>query len=318
MKIFFLQEESYATEQSLFGKEHPLLPKEKRLFTKLSFRACRQITNIPGTAILRRFNPGHDTKGLLITLNLWMVPVSLGLIFFTWVIPAVIQFFKNAPREHSFKPANIRKTLEFYGLLALIALTVTAASAVLLAIVKIFAPTAPDVIIRMEKGDAVSAAGIFLTLLLAPVIEETAFRGLIQHHVKRALPERLYIIAVLVASVYFGLWHRNLGQFVYTTTWALLFGLIYNATGKVRHTIFMHALGNLLAVLSFSTTNNAVLGKRVVLPAMRAWLMDLPLFPAILILILLVLVIIVVMSFALYLASGRKGRLLRLIGKKSA
>lgn len=243
-------------------------------------------------------------------VHLYMIPLSLFLILFTWVLPVVIQFFRKARKEHSLDPASIRRTAAFYGMLVLIAFLVTGASAVLLAVVKVFAPSAPQVVISMENRAAVSVSSIFLTLILAPFIEETAFRGLIQHHARRVLPAAA---AILLASVYFGLWHRNLGQFVYTFTWAVLFGLIYNATGKVRHTILMHFLGNLFAVLAYSTSENAVLGRHVVLPAVRIWLMDLPLLPAILMLLLFAALLFIVTETALYLVNKKENRFIQIV-----
>lgn len=243
-------------------------------------------------------------------VHLYMIPFSLFLILFTWVLPVTVQFFVKNAKERFLNAAHVKRTAAFYGMLAVIAFLVTGFSAVLLAIVKVFAPTAPDVVIKMENSAAVSVSSIFLSLILAPFIEETAFRGLIQHHAGRVLPA---IAAILLASVYFGLWHRNLGQFVYTFIWGVLFGIIYNATGKVRHTIIMHFLGNLFSDLAFSTTQNAVLGKHIVLPAIRVWLMKLPLLPAIMMLLLFAALLIAATGTALYLAEEKENRVIRVI-----
>lgn len=277
----------------------------------VSILGCTNRSTIPEW--LEWLSPGNRFSQVMKPVNLGMIPLGIFLILFCWGIPAAVHTLVNVRKNKTLNAAAVKKTLAFYALLAAVAFLVTAASAALLAVVGKFAPGAPDVVVRMEQRDAVNVSGIFVTALLAPVTEEIAFRGLIQHHARRVLPA---IPAILLASVFFGLWHRNIGQFVYTFTWAVLFGLIYNATGKVRHTILMHALGNLLAVLSYSTANNAVLGRYYVLPAARAWLMALPLVPAILMLLLIAALLYAVMEAALCLATGKENRLIRLIRRR--
>lgn len=242
--------------------------------------------------------------------NLYLIPVSLLLIVLTWVLPVVIRFLKKMPQLLPLKAGNVKSVCAFYVLLAATAFFVTGASAALLGAAETFFPHASSVVNSMESGMAKAASGIFLTLILAPFIEETAFRGLIQHHVRRVLPAWF---AIVLAAACFGLWHRNLAQFIYTFVWGVIFGVIYNATGKVRHTILMHMLGNLFSILSFSTSNDAVFGKHVVLPTIRSWLMKLPFFPAVLMTLLFAALIIAALETALWIAKGKETRFIRVI-----
>lgn len=245
-------------------------------------------------------------------INLCLIPFSLFLIMISLAVPALLRIFKKGPGRVSVKAKKVRKGLAFYGLLAATALLVTGVSAALLGAASAFYPNAVSFVNGMEGGLAEAASGIFLTIVMAPVVEETAFRGLIQHHLGGVLPAG---IAIVSAAVFFGLWHWNLAQFIYTFVWGVLFGIVYSATGKVRHTILLHALGNLFAVLAYSTKKDAVFGKRVVLPAVRSWLMNLQLIPAVLIFLLFAALIFAAMETALWTATGKENRFICLIKK---
>ncbi len=270
--------------------------------------ACMKTSTAP--AALKWLFINAKAVGIMRLINIWLPPVSLLLILFAWTLPVAIRFFRNAHKEQSFKPVHVRRTFAFYGLLAAIAALVTAASAAMLAIVDVYAPNASMVVTRMMENDAKNLNGLFVCVVLAPVIEEIAFRGLIQHHTRRVLPG---FIAILTAAVFFGLWHRNIGQFVYIFAWAVIFGIIYNAAGRVHHTILMHGLGNLFAAMAFSTSGSALLGKQTLLPAIRTWLMNLPLVPAVLMIILLAAALIAAVEAALYLVTGKENRFVRLV-----
>ena len=278
----------------------------------ISYIGCLSRRDIP-TALAWIYPKSDHMAVVLKYANIYLIPVSLFLILFAWTVPAIIHFFKKAAREHFLNAGYVGRTLAFYALLVVIQILLTAASAALLSVVGNFYPNARSFVGDMEKGISTAATGIFLTAVLAPVIEETAFRGIMQHHVKRVLPA---VVSILFASVYFGLWHRNLTQFLYTFCWGTVSGVIYNATGKVRHTIMMHAVGNLLSAIAFSTTSSSLLGKHVVLPAIQSWIMALPLVPAVIVMLVLVTIMLMAIETALYIATGKENRFIRLIKNK--
>lgn len=86
-------------------------------------------------------------------------------------------------------------------------------------------------------------AGMMIPVLLAPVVEELIFRRLL---IERLLPygER---VAVVVSAVAFGLYHLNLSQAAFATACGLMFGYVYVKTGRLRYTLVMHMLVNLLS-----------------------------------------------------------------------
>lgn len=131
------------------------------------------------------------------------------------------------------------------------------ASACLLAILNAFLPSAVTMVDHFCHTLASSSSMCLISLVLAPLIEETAFRGLIQHHLSAHMPSWA---AIIISSFMFGLWHRNIGQFVYTFLFSLIAGAVFHFTGKIRWSILTHFILNLTAVLAFSTSETCIFG----------------------------------------------------------
>ena len=68
-----------------------------------------------------------------------------------------------------------------------------------------------------------------------------------------------------------------------------------------------------IIVLVCAAAYISILGRHYVLPAIRSWLMDLSLIPAILILLVIVALLFAVMGTALYLVTGGENLFLRLV-----
>ena len=79
-------------------------------------------------------------------------------------------------------------------------------------------------------------------VVAAPLIEEYVFRKQI---IDRA---RIYgeKLAVVLSAAVFGLFHGNLGQLFYAFALGLLFGYIYIRTGRLRYSMALHMLINLM------------------------------------------------------------------------
>ncbi len=87
---------------------------------------------------------------------------------------------------------------------------------------------------------------LFMTVSLAPAFaEELLFRGVIYTNL------RPYgkVFAVLTSSVMFGLMHQNVEQLLYTTLAGVCLAMIYEATGSIWGSVFLHMFNNLYAVL---------------------------------------------------------------------
>ncbi|MBQ9166682.1 MAG: CPBP family intramembrane metalloprotease [Oscillospiraceae bacterium] len=82
---------------------------------------------------------------------------------------------------------------------------------------------------------------VLTTVILAPICEEYIFRRLLQ--------DRLLFLgdwtALVISSLFFGLFHTNLYQFFYATAVGLVLGYIRIMTGKMRWNILLHLFINL-------------------------------------------------------------------------
>ncbi len=89
----------------------------------------------------------------------------------------------------------------------------------------------------------------FFTVICAPIIEELIFRKLIidrcEYYGEAA--------SALVSGLAFGIFHGNLSQAIYAFCLGYFFALIYNKTGKVYITIFIHMIVNFMG--SFVAVN---------------------------------------------------------------
>lgn len=81
--------------------------------------------------------------------------------------------------------------------------------------------------------------------LLAPALEELVFR--------KMLIDRLYRygegIAVVTSGLMFGLFHGNFTQFFYATMLGMLFAYVYCKTGKLRYSIILHMVINVMGAV---------------------------------------------------------------------
>lgn len=93
---------------------------------------------------------------------------------------------------------------------------------------------------------------IIFVMIIAPIFEELIFRKAIIDRTKRFG----YMPAIIFSGVAFGFFHGNFSQFFYATLLGFLLGYIYCRTGKIIHTMLMHAAiniyGGVIPMLIFS------------------------------------------------------------------
>ncbi|MDD4191749.1 MAG: CPBP family intramembrane metalloprotease [Mangrovibacterium sp.] len=90
--------------------------------------------------------------------------------------------------------------------------------------------------------------GTFLkVVVIAPVIEELIFRGIIMHGFMRNYPK---VVAILVSALFFALFHLNPWQFPATILLGLLLGWVMVITRNIFACMAGHAINNLLVLLS--------------------------------------------------------------------
>jgi len=90
--------------------------------------------------------------------------------------------------------------------------------------------------------------GAFLkVVILAPIIEELIFRGIIMHGLMRNYPQ---LVAIFLSGLLFALFHLNPWQFPATFLLGCLLGWIMLITRNIFACILGHAINNLLVLLS--------------------------------------------------------------------
>lgn len=125
------------------------------------------------------------------------------------------------------------------------------------------------------KNNANNFRAAMVSLISAPIVEEIAFRGILCKGLKKTSGNSW--IAILISALFFGLWHRNLGQFAYTFAVGVLLGYVFLRSHSVFWPMLVHFSINLLAILAYSNNRYNVFGAWPVLYRTREWLSGLPL-----------------------------------------
>lgn len=86
---------------------------------------------------------------------------------------------------------------------------------------------------------------IVLVALIPAFVEEITFRGIIFGGYKGSKIK----YAIIGSALLFGLFHMNINQFCYAFVMAVVFGFLYEATGSLLSTIFVHFIFNSNSVI---------------------------------------------------------------------
>ncbi len=118
-----------------------------------------------------------------------------------------------------------------------------------------------DSILLRTEAELVVAASVsgfayrmLVTGIIAPVVEEFIFRKAIIDVVGRYNG----FLAVFLSAVCFSFSHGNLTQLFFTFFVGLIWGYLYYKTGQLRHTIMLHIILNVFAILSSSLITGSV------------------------------------------------------------
>jgi membrane protease YdiL (CAAX protease family) len=86
----------------------------------------------------------------------------------------------------------------------------------------------------------------FVTIILAPIAEESAFRGImLRILIRNNLPIKA---AIIIQAVAFGIFHLNIVQGIYVIPLALLLGYLAYKYDSILPSIFVHMLNNFLGI----------------------------------------------------------------------
>ena len=163
---------------------------------------------------------------------LYLIAVPIGLLLLHKVPAKPLE-------KHDLKPSR-------YIVTAIICIFMMYAGNILGTIITALLQLLPGVsagnpILGYATDNAILPKVLFM-VILAPVIEEYIFR--------KQLIDRMHIygekLAVITSALMFGLFHGNLSQFFYAFALGLVFGYVYLKTGKLRYSIGLHMLINLI------------------------------------------------------------------------
>lgn len=110
----------------------------------------------------------------------------------------------------------------------------------------------------IEASSALTNTGLvafFSTVVVAPLVEEIIFRGLIQSRLSRAVPGWL---AVLLAAAIFGICHGEPVWMAYAFFLGAVFGFVAWRSGSILPTVVMHVVFNALGHFSTVLTEAGV------------------------------------------------------------
>ncbi len=102
---------------------------------------------------------------------------------------------------------------------------------------------------RIFEGDYGWIGAFLKVVVIAPIVEESIFRGLILHGFRRNYNG---FIAVFMSALLFALFHLNPWQFPATFVLGLLLGWIVIRTNSIILSILGHSINNLLVLLNIT------------------------------------------------------------------
>ncbi|WP_250278174.1 CPBP family intramembrane glutamic endopeptidase [[Clostridium] colinum] len=100
-------------------------------------------------------------------------------------------------------------------------------------------------ILHEEASNLNLFQSLFTIALLPAIVEELAFRGAILSGYKK----NSLLIGVLMSSLYFGMMHGNLNQFVYTTVLGIFMAFLVRITNSIYSSMIMHFIFNAKAAI---------------------------------------------------------------------
>ena len=249
--------------------------------------------SVPG--IYRRLIPGWSITGSAAgKMYVVIAAINAVLCVVGTVLVVCLAYITPIIKRKSFKLPAIRKSVVRYALCILLGLLSAVGYVMILNIFGVFNEDAKTYVLRSFTIDPNLVSGVITMSVMAPFIEELAFRGLIFANMKKFAP---VWVAVVISSVFFGLWHRNLGQFCYTVFAGVLFAGVFQKTNRLRFAMLIHCTDNSINNLCLAS-GNGVLPYIPFLYKIKNLLLALSL-PLSIVLLMLVLALIIVIVWKL-------------------
>lgn len=182
-------------------------------------------------------------------LNLYSILLYMitGTVIFLWYYFAVIN--KDGVGVYLDKQTDRISPVSFLWIV-LLALSVQHITSIVLTAIGIVLPSAMESYIDLIEASGAtdySFLWIISTVVLPPLVEETAFRGLILNYLKKAGAG--FFAANLFQAVLFGIFHMNLVQGIYAALLGFLLGYLAYRYESLLIPILLHGLFNLFGTV---------------------------------------------------------------------
>lgn len=159
-------------------------------------------------------------------------------------------FYKRFMRKH-MPVADVKKALtpQKVGICALIVFGVSGISLLWLQLAGRIPSLAENLEVLERSSDMMSEnvfLGILLAVIIAPIIEELIFRGVIFQTLEKI---KGGWFPVICSSLLFGLGHGIFMQIVYCFIMGLVLAIVYKKTRNIMYPILIHASNNFVSSL---------------------------------------------------------------------
>lgn len=104
----------------------------------------------------------------------------------------------------------------------------------------------------IESGSGLEL--ILTVVIVAPLIEELLFRGIVFRSLQKVFPAW---ISIMLSATMFGAYHINLVQAVYATFMGIVAGIIYHKTNRLIYPMIVHAANNFIGAMQSFIPSNA-------------------------------------------------------------
>ena len=164
--------------------------------------------------------------------------IVIAIFFFGLILYGKKNIFKTIKINKIFKKKNI----SFIFMMCLSGLFL---GSILSGIVEQFIPPNKFMLSSVENLKH-SVLGIISMIIIAPILEEIIFRGIIFNYLKKYCR---VTFAIIIQAIIFGVFHGNFFQGVYAFVLGIVLAIIYIYTDSLWGDIIGHALANLIDII---------------------------------------------------------------------
>lgn len=143
----------------------------------------------------------------------------------------------------TIKQKSAKEILAILAMIVLLGISVQFfSSCILTTVLNLMPSVAEEYMNNLSAILEITPRMLLQVCLIAPIIEELFFRGLIFSLMSKLLP---FIFANIVQAIVFGIYHGNVVQAVYAFILGMFIGYILFITGSIVYTIVLHMSINL-------------------------------------------------------------------------